>query len=224
MLEKFLSINGYKGKEKFDEYRNFLKFYNAEKCNLTSITEDSEIELKHFIDSLVSEKFIPLNATVLDIGSGAGFPGLPLKIVRDDIVLTMLDSVNKKVEFLKATIKKLDLDRASAVHSRIEDFSKDKKFDIVVSRAVAALSTLLEYALPFVKKDGLFIAYKSGTIEEEMSAAKNALLILGGEVISVEEIDLFESDIKRTLILVKKIKDTDKKYPRGKNLPRVKPL
>ena len=224
MLEKFLSINGYQGKEKFDEYRDFLKFYNAQKCNLTSITEDSEIELKHFIDSLASEKFIPLNATVLDIGSGAGFPGLPLKIVRDDIVLTMLDSVNKKVEFLKATIKKLALDSVCAVHSRIEDFPKDKKFDIVVSRAVANLSTLLEYALPFVKKDGLFIAYKSGMIEEEMSSSKNALTILGGEIVTVEEINLFESDIKRTLILVKKIKDTDKKYPRGKNLPRVKPL
>ncbi len=224
MLEKFLSINGYKGKEKFDEYRDFLKFYNAEKCNLTSITDDGEIELKHFIDSLVGEKFIPFNSSVLDLGSGAGFPGLPLKIVREDINLTMLDSVNKKVEFLKATIKKLNLANACAVHSRIEDLPKDKKFDIVVSRAVASLSTLLEYALPFIKKDGLFIAYKSGTIEEEMKAAQNALKILGGEVISIEEIILFGSDIQRTLILVKKIKETDNKYPRGKNLPRVKPL
>ena len=224
MLEKFLQLKGYGGKEKFDEYREYLKYYNAEKCNLTAITEDNEIELKHFIDSLAAEKFIPKNASVLDVGSGAGFPGLPLKIVRDDISLTMLDSVNKKVEFLKSTINKLSLTNAQAIHSRVEDLPKDKKYDIVVSRAVANLSTLLEYTLPFVKVGGTFIAYKSGEIEEELKAASNALSVLGGRILSVEEINLFESDIKRTLILIKKVKETDKKYPRGKNLPRVKHL
>ena len=224
MLENFLQKNGYDGLEKFDEYRSLLKWWNENRCNLTAITNDAEIEVKHFIDSLYGEKFIKKNATVLDVGSGAGFPGLPLKIVRDDINLTMLDSVNKKVEFLKAVIEKLNLSNVRAIHSRVEDLSKNEKYDVVLSRAVASLRTLLEYTLPFLRVGGIFIAYKSGEVEEELNEAKNALFVLNGKIVKTETFMIENSDIKRTLIIIEKIKETDKKYPRSKNAPRLKPL
>ncbi len=208
-------------KTAFDRYYDLLVFWN-ERFNLTAITQKEEVEIKHFIDSLASEELIEKNSTVLDIGSGAGFPSIPLKIVREDIDLTMVDSVNKKVGFLNEIISKLNLKNAVAIHSRAEDLNKDKKYDFVVSRAVASLSTLLEYCLPFVKEGGYLIAYKSEKTDEEILESKNALAVLGGSVEKV--IDKSHNGLNRKLIVVKKIAPTPSKYPRGKNLPRVKPL
>ena len=208
-------------KSAFDRYYELLVFWN-ERFNLTAITEKDEVEVKHFIDSLSSVDLISENASLLDIGSGAGFPSLPLKIVRPDITLTMVDSVNKKVGFLNEVVKRLNLEGAEAIHSRAEDLDKDKKYDFVVSRAVASLSTLLEYCLPFVKEGGYLIAYKSEKTDEEILESKNTLTILGGAIDKV--VDKSHNGLNRKLIVVKKIAPTPKKYPRGKNLPRVKPL
>lgn len=218
-LEKF--DNYEKIADKFSRYYSLLVEWN-EKFNLTAITDECGVWLKHFADSVTSESLIKQGASILDVGSGAGFPGIPLKIVRDDISLTMLDSVNKKVTFLNEVVSQLELSNAQAIHSRIEDFDKKQKYDVVVSRAVAELRTLCEYTLPFVKEGGIFIAYKSEKTDEEIINAKNALAILGGEVSEVKEVSVGE--LTRKLVVIKKIKPTPPKYPRGKNLPRVKPL
>ena len=208
--------------DKFEKYYQLLIEWNN-KFNLTAITERDEVMVKHFADSLSGERFIPNGAKVLDIGAGAGFPSLPIKIVRNDINLTMLDSVNKKVGFLNEVVSALNLENARALHSRVEDFSQKECFDIVLSRAVASLNTLCEYALPFVKVGGIFIAYKSEKTDEEVALAKNAIAILGGEIerITTEEVD---EGMVRKLVIIKKVKPSPSKYPRGKNLPRVKPL
>ena len=160
---------------------------------------------------------------VLDIGSGAGFPGIPLRIEKD-FDLTLIDSVNKKVNFMNQVIEELDLKNTRAIHVRAEDFAKEhrEEFDMVISRAVANLSTLSEYALPFLKVGGIFIAMKGPKAEEEYEDAKNALKILGGELINIDSMDLHGNTRKN--ILIKKVRSTKKKYPRGKNLPKKNPL
>lgn len=218
-LEKYENYE--QAQSQFSRYYSLLVEWN-EKFNLTAITNESEVWSKHFADSLSGESLIKKDATVLDIGSGAGFPGIPLKIVRGDINLTMLDSVNKKVTFLNEVVRQLGLENAKAIHSRIEDLDKKVKYDVVVSRAVASLPTLCEYALPFVKEGGIFIAYKSEKTDEEIATAKNALSVLGGEIVEVK--DVSTGEFNRKLIVIKKVKPTPPKYPRGKNLPRVKPL
>jgi len=192
--------------------------------NLTAITEKKQVYLKHFIDSLLPLKNIKKGSKILDIGTGAGFPGLPLKIAEDSLEIVLLDSLNKRIEFLKEEILKLGLNNITAVHSRAEDYAKVSRetFDYVVSRAVAKLNTLLEYCLPFIKIGGTFIAYKSINALEEIKECKSALNILGGKIERVEEIDL-EGNL-RTLIYIKKIKETPKKYPRGQNKPKNQPL
>lgn len=210
--------------EKFAVYCEFLKFWNENRCNLTSITNDEEIYLKHFIDSLAAVSLIPQKARVIDIGTGGGFPGVPLKIVRDDIDLTLVDSVNKKINFLSELTAKLKLNNVRCIHSRAEDLPKNEKYDAVVSRAVAALSTLAEYDLPFLKIGGVMIAYKSNEVDEEITAAAGALEILGGKIEKVIKMPLYSTEVVRSLVVIKKIKETPIKYPRGKNLPRVKPL
>lgn len=217
-LEKINSLNK---EEKFNLYSSLLLEWN-EKFNLTAITDKEEIKEKHFIDSLSALPYIDKGCSLLDIGSGAGFPGIPLKIIREDLSVTLLDSVNKKVIFLCEVIKSLELKNIKAIHSRVEDLKKEEKFDVVVSRAVAELRTLSEYALPFVKVGGLFISYKSEKTDEEIKNAKNALSILGGKIIEVVEVS--RNGNNRKLIIIKKISETPIKYPRGKNLPRVKPL
>ena len=208
--------------DKFEQYYQMLVEWN-EKFNLTAITERQEVKIKHFADSLCGERFISNGAKVLDIGAGAGFPSLPIKIIRNDIDLTMLDSVNKKVGFLNEVVRNLNLTSATALHTRVEDFNAKEKFDIVLSRAVASLNTLCEYALPFVKLGGLFIAYKSEKTDEEIEQAKNALAVLGGEIAQVTTESVADG-ITRKLVIIKKVKSSPIKYPRGKNLPRVKPL
>lgn len=206
----------------FDRYAEMLTERN-EKVNLTAITDPDEIRVKHFTDSLAAIDLIKTGATVLDIGSGAGFPGIPLKIARDDISVTLLDSVNKKVAFMNEVIADLGLKNIEAVHARIEDFPHKGEFDVAVSRAVAELTPLAEYALPFVKVGGTFVAYKSEKAEAEAAAAGNAVALLGGRLREIREVNVAPG-LTRRLIVVDKIDPTPLKYPRGKNLPRLKPL
>lgn len=194
-----------------------------EKINLTAITEPEEVKVKHFLDSCSAAELLPGGASVLDIGSGAGFPGLPLKIVRPDLTVTLLDSVNKKVAFVSDVVAELKLSGVTAVHARIEDFPHKGEYDAVVSRAVAELSTLAEYALPFVKIGGAFIAYKSEKAESEAEAAASAITLLGGRIREIREA-FVAAGLTRKLIIIDKIAPTPPKYPRGKNLPRLKPL
>lgn len=203
-------------------YMDYLLEVNAH-TNLTAITDPREIETKHFKDSLTVLSYIKEKDKVLDIGAGAGFPGLPLRIEKD-FDLTLIDSVNKKVVFMNEVIEKLGLKNTRAIHTRAEDYAKEKResFDVVVSRAVANMATLSEYALPFLKVGGLFIALKGPKAEEELEAGKNAIKILGGRV---KEIKAFNLDgNERVNVVIEKVKKTNKKYPRGKNLPKKEPL
>lgn len=206
----------------FNRYAEMLRERN-QKINLTAITEPEEVKVKHFLDSCSAAELLPGGASVLDIGSGAGFPGLPLKIVRPDLTVTLLDSVNKKVAFVSDVIAELKLSGVTAVHARIEDFPHKGEYDAVVSRAVAELSTLAEYALPFVKIGGAFIAYKSEKAESEAEAAASAITLLGGRIREIREA-FVAAGLTRKLIIIDKIAPTPPKYPRGKNLPRLKPL
>lgn len=206
----------------FNRYAELLRERN-EKINLTAITEPEEVKVKHFLDSCSAAELLPGGASVLDIGSGAGFPGLPLKIVRPDLTVTLLDSVNKKVAFVSDVVAELKLSGVTAVHARIEDFPHKGEYDAVVSRAVAELSTLAEYALPFVKIGGAFIAYKSEKAESEAEAAASAITLLGGRIREIREA-FVAAGLTRKLIIIDKIAPTPPKYPRGKNLPRLKPL
>lgn len=211
--------------DKKDQYKIFIDYLlevNAH-TNLTTITDVDQIKIKHIKDSLSVLDLIKENDKVLDIGSGAGFPGIPLAIEKE-IDLTLIDSVNKKVKFMNQAIEKINLQNARAIHSRAEDFAKDnrEKYDVVVSRAVANMTTLSELCLPFVKVGGIFVALKGPKADEELEEAKNAIKILGGKVIDIERFDL--SGNERANIVVKKIRPTNNKYPRGKNLPKTKPL
>lgn len=208
--------------DKFEKYGQMLIETNK-KFNLTTIDEPDQIKIKHFEDSLTIKSYINEGMKVLDIGSGAGFPGIPLRIEKD-FDLTLIDSVNKKVKFMNQVIEELDLKNTRAIHVRAEDFAKEhrEEFDMVISRAVANLSTLSEYALPFLKVGGIFIAMKGPKAEEEYEDAKNALKILGGELINIDSMDLHGNTRKN--ILIKKVRSTKKKYPRGKNLPKKNPL
>jgi 16S rRNA (guanine527-N7)-methyltransferase len=210
----------------FEIYYQELIDYN-QKVNLTAITEKEEVYIKHFYDSCLASEIIPQNAKLVDIGTGAGFPGVPLKIVRKDIDLHLVDSLNKRIIFLEYLKQKLNLNYTTN-HSRAEDFSNNlnnrEAFDVCVSRAVAKLNTLAEYCLPLVKVDGLFISYKAGEIEEELNESKRAINILGGEIKEIKKFNLPNNMGNRTLIIIKKIKNTPNKYPRNKNLPKLKPL
>lgn len=207
--------------QKFETYFDMLIETNA-KFNLTAITEESEVYEKHFFDSFIGEKHIPQNASLCDVGSGAGFPAIPLKIVRDDIKITMVDSLNKRVGFLRDVANELKLD-AEVFHSRAEDFAKThrEKFDVVTARAVASLPTLLEYTAPLAKVGGLVLCYK--TDESESSIAKNAEKMLGLKLKSTDTYNLPNGD-KRCFIIYEKISTTPNKFPRGQNKPRTTPL
>lgn len=210
-------------KEKlFELYYELLVQWNG-KFNLTAVTEKEEVKVKHFMDSLLGEEFIKRGAAVLDVGSGAGFPGIPLKIERSDIEVTLLDSVQKKVTFMQEVIDKLGLTGISAVHGRIEDFGSKNSFDVVTSRAVAPLNVLCEYCLPFVKKGGIMLAYKSNEIEEELSLASKVIKLLGGENARIEKRTL-SGDIIRSFVIIEKKEDSPNGYPRGGNKPRLKPI
>ena len=210
------------------KYSNMLIKYN-EFMNLTAITEPEEIKEKHFLDSitlLLSGK-LEKEKTVIDIGAGAGFPSLPVKIVRDDLKITMLDSLNKRIGFLNNVIRELELKDIEAVHFRAEDAGKDanyrEKYDIATARAVADMAVLSEYALPFVKVGGYFIALKGNSPKEEIENAKKAIREMGGEIEEIKEI-LLPSGIKHSLVIVRKVIPTPSKYPRKAGTPVKKPI
>ena len=209
--------------EKFMTYFNELILFNNQ-FNLTAITEENDVFIKHFLDSLYPEFLIKKNSKIIDIGAGAGFPSLPLKIYREDLSVTMIDSLNKRINFLNTMISKLKLENVESIHTRAEDFAKlnRNKFDYVVVRAVAKLSTLLEYSLPLLNVGGKLLAYKGDNIEDELASSNNALFILGGKIQDVLKYEIEGN--KRTIIVVEKIKDTPTKYPRNKNLPKKNPL
>ncbi len=223
-----------------DQINCFEKYYELliEKnkvMNLTAITDKEDVIVKHFIDSIalipyLLDKGININnkLKIIDIGTGAGFPGLPLKIMMPDVKFTLLDSLNKRVSFLNEVIDELKLKDIEALHGRAEDYASDnkyrEKYDICVSRAVANLSTLSEYCIPFVKEDGFFISYKAGESEEEINNSKNAIKILGGKINKVEEFVLPGTDVSRVFVFIRKLELTDKKYPRKAGVPAKKPL
>lgn len=213
----------------------FLRFYEIliewnQFMNLTSITEYEEVVEKHFVDSLSIIKAVNLNEIkkIIDIGTGAGFPGIPLKIIYPHLKVTLLDSLNKRVNFLKAVIEELGLDDIEIIHGRAEDYAKRKeyreKYDLCVSRAVANLSTLSEYCIPFVSVGGMFISYKSNEIDEELLKSKNAIKCLGGNISNIIRFQLPGTDIGRAFVKVEKIKNTPKKYPRKAGIPGKEPL
>ena len=211
--------------EQFYQYMNLLLEWN-EKMNLTAITEPNEVILKHFVDSLTISNLIEKGQKVIDVGTGAGFPGIPLSI-KNNQNITLLDSLNKRIIFLEEVINNLELKNIKAVHSRVEEFAKNKKeremYDIATSRAVAPLNVLLEYLLPLVKVGGKCICMK-GSNTEEIENAKNALKILGGEIEKIDKIILPESDIERNIITVIKVKQTPLKYPRKPGTPSKEPI
>ncbi|MBE5822074.1 MAG: 16S rRNA (guanine(527)-N(7))-methyltransferase RsmG [Clostridiales bacterium] len=210
---------------KFISFKDILLEW-SEKINLTTITEEKEIYKKHFVDSIIPSKYIKENSKVLDVGTGAGFPGIPLKITREDIDITLLDAVNKKINYLNDVIKRLNLDKIQTVHSRAEDFAKEnrEKFDVVISRAVANMSTLSEYLLPFVKIGGTAICMKGPNIDEELNQAKKAINILGGKVQEVIEYTIPDTDLKYNLVIIKKERNTPKQYPRKAGKPSSEPI
>lgn len=219
--------------EQYEKYYELLVEWNKV-MNLTGITEHDEVLLKHYIDSLwvytVPEfsKQLESNPSLIDVGTGAGFPGVPLKIAFPMIKVTLLDSLNKRINFLNEVISSNKLENIVTIHGRAEDSAQNKElrenFDICVSRAVANLSTLSEYCLPFVKMGGIFISYKSGNIDEEIEESKKAVEILGGEIVNVYKSKLPNSDIERSFVVIKKIKNTPKKYPRKAGLPSKEPI
>lgn len=206
--------------EQFMLYKEILKEWN-EKMNLTAIIEDEEIISKHFIDSIQAFQFDELKdaTTLIDVGTGAGFPGLPIKIMKPELKVTLLDSTNKKLGFLKVVAEKLDLKNVEFIHSRAEDGSRKigyrDSYDIAISRAVANLSLLTELCLPYVKIGGHFIALKGPAVDQEIEDAKYAVELLGGKISRVIEVDIEGTDLKHNLVVIEKIKATTKDFPRS---------
>ena len=213
--------------KQFYTYMNLLVDWNK-KINLTAIVEPNEIILKHFVDSLTILKYISDGTKIIDVGTGAGFPGIPLKIAKPSIEIVLLDSLQKRINFLEEVIKQLNIEKIKTIHSRVEDFGKDQKyrekFDMATSRAVANLSTLSEYLLPLVKVGGKVISMKGSFIGEELENSKNALNILGGKIEKIEKLNLPNSDMNRNILIINKIKNTPNKYPRKAGEPSKKPL
>jgi len=224
LKEIFIKYNINTTDEIIDNFSIFFKELIEwnQKFNLTNITNEDEVIIKHFIDSVLPHNFIPQFSKILDIGAGAGFPSLPLKLIRDDLNIIMLDSLNKRVVFLNHIIENLKLTKITAIHSRVEDFNQRNQFDVVVARAVASLPTLIEYSLPFLKVGGILLAYKSNNAKIEIDASKNALNLVSGELNEVKYYNIENNN--RCIIVIKKIKPTKTIYPRKKNLPKTNPL
>lgn len=215
--------------ERFKRYKELLKEWNT-KINITAITDDVEIDIKHFLDSLTPyiTNMFNGNKKIIDIGTGGGFPGMPLKIVNEELNITLLDSLNKRINFLNEVISSLELEGIEAIHGRAEELGRTKEYrevyDICISRAVASLETLCEYCMPFVKVGGYFISMKGPDIQEELENSQNAIKTLGGKLIEKKIIKIPESDIEHSLLIIEKISKTPTKYPRGGGKPRKNPL
>ena len=215
--------------KQFNKYYDLLIDWNN-RINLTAITDRDEVWLKHFSDSVSIDKIIDMNTidSVIDVGTGAGFPGIPLKIMYPNIRLTLLDSLDKRVRFLNTVIDELGLTNVTAIHGRAEDIARDtlyrERFDLCVSRAVASLPVLTELCVPFVKVGGSFISYKSEKAKEEIKDADRAITIMGATITKVEEFNLAETDNLRVLIKLDKINPTPNDYPRRAGIPGKKPI
>lgn len=215
--------------EQFIKYHEILVEWNSF-MNLTGITEYEEVVQKHFVDSLALCKAINVNdvSNLIDIGTGAGFPGIPLKIAYPHLKVTLLDSLQKRIKFLDEVVNQLGLEEVETIHGRAEDFAKPsmkrESYDVVVSRAVANLASLSEYCLPYVKVGGYFIPYKSGKVDEELEESKKAVFLLGGKIEEEVKFMLPDSDISRSLIKVKKVNATPKKFPRKSGLATKEPI
>lgn len=213
----------------FMTYYDLLVEWNSF-MNLTAITEFEEVVIKHFVDSLAVCRHVDFKNgdSLIDIGTGAGFPGIPLKIVFPELKITLLDSLNKRIKFLNTVIETLELDNVETIHGRAEDFAKQQsyreKYDFVISRAVANLATLSELCIPFAKEEKYFISYKAEKCNEELEDAKKAISILGGKVEKQIEYKLPDTDMNRNLLLIKKVKSTPKKYPRKAGTPAKEPI
>lgn len=216
-------------KQQFDKYYELLVEWNKV-MNLTGITEYEEVNEKHFIDSLALVKAIDVNKTqsIIDIGTGAGFPGIPLKIVFPHLKVVLLDSLNKRIKFLNAVIDELGLENVETLHGRAEDYARKEEyreqFDLCVSRAVANLSTLSEYCLPYVRKGGMFVPYKSGNIDDELKQSGKAISVLGGKLTDTVKFELPGTEIGRSFVKIEKVKNTGKKFPRKAGLPSKEPI
>lgn len=205
--------------KQFEKYQELLLEWN-EKINLTAITTENDIITKHFVDSLTCLKYIKSNEKIIDIGTGAGFPGIPIKIVSRETKMTLLDSLNKRIVYLNDVIDKLQLSDVETIHSRAEELSRNEKYrekyDVATARAVANLRVLSEYCLPFIKVGGKFICMKGSEYSDEVNEAKSHIGNLGGKISKIEEVILPESDIKHTIIIIDKVKETPKEFPRRK--------
>ena len=215
--------------EQFLQYYEILVEWNKV-MNLTGITEFEEVIVKHFLDSLAIVKVCDMNkvSTIIDVGTGAGFPGVPLKIAFPHLEVVLLDSLRKRITFLEDVVQQLGLVDITMMHGRAEEFARKseyrEQFDLSVSRAVANLSTLGEYCLPFVKVGGEFISYKSGKIAEEVEQAQKAIEVLGGENISSEVFNLLDTDMERSFVRIKKQDKTPSRYPRKAGQPSEEPI
>ena len=216
-------------KKQFTDFYEYLVEKNKV-MNLTGITEFQEVLVKHFLDSLACVKAVDMSRIkrIMDIGTGAGFPGVPLKIAFPHLEACLLDSLKKRVNFLEETFQMLKLENITAIHGRAEEYAKNKQYretyDLCVSRAVSNLATLSEYCLPYVKTGGYFISYKSGTVQEELEQAQKAVKILGGKIQDVVYFQLPDSEIQRSLVVIEKIKATPGRYPRKAGTPLKEPL
>ncbi len=211
--------------DQFYTMMNLLLSWN-EKINLTAITDPEEIIVKHFVDSLTISSYLKQGATVIDVGTGAGFPGIPLKIARPDLTITLLDSLGKRVKFLEEVIHNLKLIQIKAIHARAEDYAQQNReqYDVATSRAVAKLSVLTEYLLPFVTVGGIAVSMKGAEIKEELKEAEKAIHVLGGKIEEAKSFSLLATEMKRNIIVLKKVSSTPQKYPRKAGIPAKEPI